>query len=358
MYENMTADYIEKRMLDRISADLDKREGSIVYDATAPASIEFAEAYIMARVILKQTFATTADRAFLLLRAAEYNVYPYEATYAQVKAQFNQAVSLGTRFNQGSLNFTVTALLADTDHTYKLQCETAGIIGNSCLGSILPIETISGLTSAAITSVLVPGEDEEDTETFRARYIETIKSKAYGGNGADYKEKVMAIAGIGGVKVYRCWNGGGTVKLVILSSDYSIPSAELITLVQNTMDPDPQGKGYGWAPIGHTVTTAAATTVTINVTASLLVKSGYSVADMQAPVEKVIAEYLEKQRMQWCKDDDKTQLIIRTAVISADALEITNMLDVTDVTVNGHTDRLFLNTDEVPVLGTVTLKEG
>ena len=81
MYENMTFDKIEKRMLARVRSTFDKREGSIIYDATAPAALELAEAYIMARVILRQTFATTADREFLTLRAAEFNIYPEAAIY-------------------------------------------------------------------------------------------------------------------------------------------------------------------------------------------------------------------------------------------------------------------------------------
>nr|DAH78863.1 MAG TPA: Baseplate J like protein [Caudoviricetes sp.] len=33
MYENMTFDKIEKRMLARVRSTFDKREGSIIYDA-------------------------------------------------------------------------------------------------------------------------------------------------------------------------------------------------------------------------------------------------------------------------------------------------------------------------------------
>ena len=94
MYENMTFDKLEKRMLARVRSTFDKREGSIIYDATAPAALELAEAYIMARVILRQTFATTADREFLTLRAAEFNIYPEAATPAEVLGQFDIPVPL------------------------------------------------------------------------------------------------------------------------------------------------------------------------------------------------------------------------------------------------------------------------
>ena len=44
MYESQTFDVILKRMLDRVSNSLDKREGSIIYDAAAPAANEIQNA--------------------------------------------------------------------------------------------------------------------------------------------------------------------------------------------------------------------------------------------------------------------------------------------------------------------------
>ena len=103
----MTANRIEKRMLDRVKDEFDRREGSVIYDATAPASVEFAELYILADVILKQAFATTADREFLILRAAEFNIYPEPATQGEFEAQFNMEVPIGSRFNYNEYNFVV-----------------------------------------------------------------------------------------------------------------------------------------------------------------------------------------------------------------------------------------------------------
>ena len=57
------------------------------------------------------------------------------------------------------------------------------------------------LKPVKITSVLVPGEDEEDTELFRQRYLNSLNAQAFGGNQIDYIEKVNAIPGVGGVKV-------------------------------------------------------------------------------------------------------------------------------------------------------------
>ena len=49
--------------------------------------------------------------------------------------------------------------------TYKVQCESAGSIGNQYFGPMVPIEYIRGLQSAELTQVLIPGEDEESTSS-------------------------------------------------------------------------------------------------------------------------------------------------------------------------------------------------
>ena len=81
---------------------------------------------------------------------------------------------------------------------YKVECETAGIIGNGVTGNLIPINYIQNLAKAEITELLIPGEDEEDDETLRAR--------AFAGNVIDYKNKTKEINGVGAVKVTPIWN--------------------------------------------------------------------------------------------------------------------------------------------------------
>lgn len=69
MYENETADAIRQRMLQRVPASIDKREGSVIYDAAAPAAIELELLYATLDFFLKATFADTAPREFLVERA-------------------------------------------------------------------------------------------------------------------------------------------------------------------------------------------------------------------------------------------------------------------------------------------------
>ena len=185
MYENITYEDILQRMLDRIPASMDKREGSIIYDALAPAAVELQLMYIEFDTILSETFADTASRPFLIKRAAERGIIPYTATNAIVKGVFTptNVDVLGKRFSCDEFNYIVVEKI--TDGEYKMQCETVGIKGNATFGQMIPIEYIEGLETAEITEILIPGEDEEDTEVFRKRYLKSFESQAFGGNIAD-----------------------------------------------------------------------------------------------------------------------------------------------------------------------------
>ena len=68
MYESLTFEVLLKRMLDRVSNSLDKREGSIIYDAAAPAANELQNAYINLDIMINEAYADTASRYYLIKR--------------------------------------------------------------------------------------------------------------------------------------------------------------------------------------------------------------------------------------------------------------------------------------------------
>ena len=51
MYEQYKAEFLLERMLSRVDDKIDKREGSVIYDALAPASVE-ADIYYIKSLIL------------------------------------------------------------------------------------------------------------------------------------------------------------------------------------------------------------------------------------------------------------------------------------------------------------------
>lgn len=350
MYENVTYEDILKRMLSRVSADLDKREGSILYDALAPAAMEMQMMYTELYAVLNELFADTAGREYLVRRAAERGLTPKASTYAVLKGEFDVDIPIGSRFSLETLNYVAVERIARGQ--YKMQCETIGTAGNMLFGTLIPIEYIRGLTKAELTELLIPGEDEEETERFRRRYFDSLNSQAFGGNIADYREKVNGISGVGGVKVYPAWNGGGTVKLVIIGSDYGVPSDELIRAVKDTIDPEVDaGKGYGLAPIGHVVTVEGAAQEQISISATIVYQTDYNFERCKEDIFKAIDTYLHELNMTW---QDDSQTIVRVSRIEGRLLDIEGIMDADDTTINGKSGNYALLSSSIAVRGDVS----
>lgn len=355
MYEAVTYEVILQRMLERVQdahPDLDTREGSIIYDALAPAAVELQNAYLELDMVLDEAFADTASRYYLIKRAAERGLLPYDATRAIVKGVFapsNVPVPIGSRFYFGTQTYVVSEKIADGE--YRLECETAGEAGNEAFGTLVPVDYIDGLETAELTELLIPGEDEEETEAFRKRYFNSLNAQAFGGNVADYQEKVNALQGVGGVKVYPVWNGGGTVKIVIITSQYAKPTQELLDFVKNEMDPDGQsGTGVGLAPIGHVVTVEGVQEVPINVTMQISFQEGYAWEDIQSEAGTRLEEYLQELRQAWA---DSKELVVRISQIETRILGISGVLDVTGTAINSAAQNLALSPDGIPGKGEI-----
>ncbi|WP_028988021.1 baseplate J/gp47 family protein [Thermicanus aegyptius] len=356
MYEAQTYEAILQRMLNRVPADVDKREGSIIYDALAPAAAELAQMYIELDTNMRLTFADTSSGEYLTRRAAEIGISRKPATKARRRGFFydgNNAlmdVPIGSRFRIDDVIFVAVEKLAVGD--FVLECETAGEVGNVPSGDMLPIDYINGLSKAVVADIIERGAEEEDDESLRRRYFDNLRGQAFGGNIADYKSKTLAIEGVMAVKVYPVWNGPGTVKLVILGANYLPADSGLVDRVQNDMDPPPQGEGYGIAPIGHVVTVESAAGVSINVETTLTLDTGYTTASVMPDVTAKIEAYLDELRKSW---QDTNQTIVRVALIDARILDVPGVLDVTGTKLNGVAANVTLASDEVPVLGQVMI---
>lgn len=348
MYEEMTYERILKRMLDRVPDTLDKRESGILYTALAPAALELQNAYIGLDWILNQSFADTQDREYLIRRCAERGLTPEAATHAILKGTFNIDIPIGSRFSLEILNYTAVQRMGAG--VYRMQCETAGEEGNRHFGTLVPIEYIRGLTEAKLMEVLIPGEDEESTEHLRNRYFDSLNARAFGGNIQDYKDKINALPGVGGCKIYPTWAGGGTVKAVILDASFNKPSQELLLQVQEAVDPERSGQGIGFAPIGHVVTIGAVMEVTVTVEMVLSYQEGWSWEEVAPRVEQTVNDYLEGLRASWADADN---LIVRISQIETRVLNLAGILDITGTTINGKEENLSLQEDEIPIKGAI-----
>lgn len=348
---------IVERALARVDTNVDKREGSVVFNGVAPASDEIALIYTLLDSVYENGFADTAEREYLIQRCKERGIIPYPATYAVLKAEFNMEIPIGNRFNLDDLNYIITEFIGVTGDedsklwSYQLQCETLGTEGNSHFGELSAIDFVDSNMQGSITELLIPAEDEEDTEALRARYMDSFNETPFGGNQADYKKKCKEIDGVGGVKVTPVWNGGGTVLLTIINSMYEEASNVLVSKVQEIIDPTKDGSGAGLAPIGHTVTVKSCSKIMLNIKLKATLDDGYIWESIKPIAEEAIEEYLLSLRKNWA-DNDST--IVRISQIENKILNIDGVLDIQDTSINDSTTNITLGIYEIPMLGGVT----
>lgn len=375
-----TYEYILADALARVPNNVDKREGSIIYDALAPSCAELAQAYAEMQDIMKQTYGLTARGIYQDYRYAEAAVTRKAAIPAERLGEFADALStpfpvpIGSRFSTpagvSSTTFTVTGQKTDpvTGNTipgqYVLTCETAGTIGNGYAGVIIPISYIPNLASAVISDVLVTGQLAEDDDAYLARWLEAINQKPFGGNIEDYRQTILSIDGVGAVQVYPVWNGGGTVKCSIISTAWAPASDDLVALVQAAIDPVASpGEGLGTAPIGHTVTLCTAAPVLVDVSATLQLASGFTIGQVTPLVQAALASYFLAVQKGWGTPTDSLlndyNADIFIAQVGAAILSVRGIMNVTNLKLNGVAADVVCTetsaTQQLPALGVVTL---
>nr|WP_325301114.1 baseplate J/gp47 family protein [uncultured Oscillibacter sp.] len=354
-------------MLDRVPNTYDKRDTSPIQTALGPAAWALEGYYLILDQVQRSAFIQTAAGQPLDYLAVIGGLTRYPASAAVRLGVFDAPVPAGARFSTiggaDSINFVVTAA-TETAGEYHLTAETPGAIGNEYTGPILPITTIPGLTSAVLAGILIPGDEEEDDEALRARLIEALNEKPFGGNIASYRTFINGLDGVGGVQIYPTWNGGGTVKCSVLGADLLPASPTLVEKVQLAVDPPPnQGLGLGTAPIGARVTVTAPTAVTVDVSAELALAPGISITQVQPLVEGAVERYLLEIRRAWATPVNATTNQYASDVylsrILAAIVGTTGVINARGAVLNGAAEDLALQENgtaqEVPVLGTVTL---
>lgn len=344
MNEGTAMEHIMGRMLGRIPGDLDKREGSVIYDALAPAAAELAQLYIELELQLRLAYGTTASGEYLALRTADFGVDRQMATPSRRRALFYGSgdvpfdVPIGSRFQAENLNYVVREKVAEGN--FIVECETPGIAGNTYYGPLLPIDYVTGLERAELGEVLVPGEDDESDEALRARYLHRVRNPSSGGNAADYRDWAMSIAGVGDAKVYPLWDGPGTVKVVIVDSD-KMPASP--TLVEEAAEQIETKR-----PIGAAVTVVSAAAAPIEVAASVVLAAGYTLQVVRDSFAIALETYFRSIAF--------SASYVSIAGIGVLLLSVPGVLDYSGLTLNGGTGNVALDDEEIPTLAGAELE--
>ncbi|MCC3381887.1 baseplate J/gp47 family protein [Paenibacillus farraposensis] len=351
MYEGQTFETILERMLAHIPDSMDKREGSVIYDALAPAATELAQMYAELDTNISLIFPNAENEEYLDSAVAWSGITRKAATKAQWRGKFydNQGalmdVPIGSRYSIEDLNYVVLSKLGVGQ--FVVECETAGVIGNQFSGALLPIDFINGLARAELVDLLVSGEDTETGTALYDRYQDKVTKPITSANKNQYVVWAREVSGVGDAKTFPLWNGPGTVKVVVLDNNKRAPSAAVVQAAQKYIDPTQDGHGEGAAPIGPVVTVVGAREVPINVSVRVQLARDATPEDVKEQLEASISKHLEGLAF------NDTDTLVRITRIANFILDVPPVIDYFDLTINGVTSNIQVPLDSVAVLGTV-----
>lgn len=243
---------IRDRMLDSIDDDWRKDPGDFVYDVIAPSPLEIKQLQINQDQVLKSAFAQYAEGEWLDYLLNDIGLTRKNATPNQrtlnIKAAAGVVIPEGHTLNTvvlddngDPLEYTVDETVkydTETTKAVKVTCSTAGTIGNIAVGSEFIFQpSIAGIKSIVDQGTDILGTDKETDEEAYERYKFKVTHPDTGGNKNDYVRWLQELSGIGDQKIIPLWNGNGTVKVVLLDTNYQPASAALVKEVQEYLDP-------------------------------------------------------------------------------------------------------------------------
>lgn len=344
-YNQETYQAIRQRMLDNMSNDIDKREGSFISNMVSPVGVEFAKYYMELDNILAIMFLEDATNEFLDKKVYDFGVERKQGTYARGYIKITGAN--GTFIPQhsevlsqsGLIFFTLDDVWIEEEVAIvEVEASNVGVEYNLIANSIDKFsKEIYGVNSVTNEEEFKEGTNTETDEELRERFFEIIRRPATSGNIYHYEQWAKEIDGINQVRVKPLWNGNGTVK-VIVSNDNSIVEDEIVKKCQEHIN--------SVRPIGANVTVVTPTTLDIAITANIYIEDGYSYSNAIIEFEENLKKYLSK-----CIDT-----VVYTRVASCLG-SVEGIKDYSNLKLNGGTSNISYNDEKLPIIKSINLSE-
>lgn len=344
MFETQSKDEIQKRMAADLSAMHPNStiEGSFGRDVINATSVEFEKTYAELSLVNQAGFAQTSWEDYLENIAEEHGVFRRAAVQAigTVTVTGTGTVSQGALFQtQDGTEFTATETVKVTTMAdIPVKAVEYGAKGNVAAGAITIIPmSIPGITRVTNAKATYDGFDEETDDELRERLLFKVRQPATSGNINDYIEWGTSVEGVGHITVVPLWNGNGTVKLLVTDSNGQPASPDLLSRVTEKVE--------SMHPIGADVSVIAPSV--LGLTIALTPTKGGGDADA---IKKVLNKYfLSKQYTEKKVSYAKVgQLIIENA-------DTTQVEDYDNLTINGATANIGVDTDQIPSIVEVVL---
>lgn len=353
MFEDRTFENILNEMLAMAPAGTDTRQGSVFYDMVAPAAFIISRYYSELAISIELTSMDTVEGTYLDEKCKEHAIYRLPATPSIRNATFVGGSVVANQRFFAEQQYFITKY--DVDGNLIVVAETPGEVANNIPSgtSLVPVNTISGLTEATLGDIITPGSEAENDENLRRRFREKIAGPATNGNKQHYKSWCESVAGIGLARIDPLWNGANTVRGILIDTEGLPASQSVVDEVQEYIDPGSTGLGEGVANIGAIFTAAAAQEFTIDISFDAQVE-GVSIENVKQSASAEIKAYFKEVVL---GSKEKEPMIIRAAAIANVIYDIEGLVDYANLTINGGTANISVPYTHVPVLGVMSVEQ-
>ena len=344
-YNQETYQVIRQRMLDNMSNDIDKREGSFVSNMVSPVGVEFAKYYMELDNILAIMFLEDATNEFLDKKVYDFGIERKQGSFSRGYIKITGAN--GTFIPQHSEVLSQSGLMFFTlDDVWieegvavvEVEASNVGIEYNLIPNSINKFsKEIYGVDSVTNEEEFTEGTNTETDEELRERFFEIIRRPATSGNIYHYEQWAKEIDGINQVRVKPLWNGNGTVK-VIVSNNNEMVDSEIVQKCQEHIDKV--------RPIGADVTVITLSPFNISITGNIYIEEGYNLDTIKITFTENLIKYLNS-----CTDT-----VVYTRVAGCLG-SIEGIKDYSNLKVNGSTSNIKYNDEMLPIATSIELSE-
>ncbi len=327
----------------RLTNPSSKEEGSFSTDNIAAVAVELARIQEM-RIdnMPNRFFPTLASGDDLTLAAKNFGVERKPATKATVQLTIKGEPGAEIKnvcAAAGEIIFTLNdGIVPESGEvTVWAVALAAGAAGNVLARTIDEfVASYPGLDEVINLKGALGGADEEGDEDLRLRVAVRWQKPSTGGNITDYERWALAVPGVSRARVLN--PRAGEVLIYLIGAGNTEASQEIVRAVHNAVQ--------SVRPVGANVTVYAAEALAVDISANVVLSSGYSAMGVINAVRAKLSGFLLNQAF-------------ATGIISyariAEILFVDGVSDILSYTINGGTDSIPLANTQFGRTGEVNL---
>lgn len=324
-------------------------EGGLLNIILAPGAYVFWEALQALRAQVPISFVDETSGAYIDKAAAAYGITRKPGTPASVDVTFtgtaNAVVPAGTMCvtadGLGFLTDEELTLGESSSGTVSATSDDVGAVYNVPAQAIVTTqESVAGVSGVTNDAAAAGGTDPETDAALFARLDAYRKTPPTSGNDRHYHQWALEVNGIGAASVIRCWDGPGTVKVIVADMELRPVEEDKVAEVAAYIETQ--------RPVTAEVTVESAEGVGVQVAVTVETDGTVSKPATEQAFTDRLAEYLGTLAFQTGAE------VVYNRVLAI-VMGLDGVTDCSGLTVNGGTANVPLDADEVPLLGTVTV---